>query len=49
MKLPETEIEEALGRLQDAIENEKILKRDLASIDLRQSDRLIVSLKEGKK
>ena len=49
VKLPETGIGEALARLTRAAESEKLLKRDLSMIDLRQNDRLIVRLKEGKK
>ena len=49
VKLPETGIKEALDRLTRAAESEKLLKRDLSMIDLRQNDRLIVRLKEGKK
>lgn len=49
IKLPETEIEEALARLSRAAETEKIFKKDLSMIDLRQKDRLIVRPKERKK
>lgn len=47
--LPETDIETALRRLQQANETEGILKKDLQRIDLRQSDRLVVRPREVKK
>ena len=49
IKLPETELSEALARLSRASEEDKMLKRDLSMIDLRQKNRLIVRLKERKK
>ena len=48
VKLPESHISEALSRLSDQIET-GLLKKDLASIDMRHPDRLIVTLKGGKK
>ena len=48
VKLPELDIAVALDRLQQAADQDKLLKKDLSMIDLRQPDRLIVRLKEGK-
>jgi len=42
IKLPEEEIDAALGRLMRADDTDKLLKRDLESIDLRLDDRIIV-------
>lgn len=47
--LPETDIETALTRLQQANAEEGIFKKDLQRIDLRQSERLVVRPKEVKK
>lgn len=47
--LPETAIETALTRLQQADKEEGILKKDLQRIDLRQPERLVVRPKEVKK
>lgn len=41
-KLPETNMEEALGRLSAALTTDRILERDVVAIDLRQADRLVL-------
>ena len=48
VKLPEGNISAALANLSAQIES-GLLKKDLASIDLRDPDRLIITLKGGKK
>ena len=45
VKLPESHIPAALSRLSKQMA-EGLFKRDLASIDMRHPDRLIVTLKE---
>lgn len=46
IQLPETEIEEALHRLQQADERDGLMKKNMVKINLRHKDRLIVRPKE---
>jgi cell division protein FtsQ len=41
-RLPEKDIDDALKRLSDLITDKKILERNVAAIDLRLPDRLVI-------
>ena len=44
--MPQTEIEQALIRLDKQNKKDKLLKKDIESIDIRLSDRIIVHPKK---
>jgi len=49
VNLPAENVEQALALLQNSIEKEKLLEKDLKSINLKQPDRVVVTLRENKK